>query len=104
EQPVSTGTGEAKPVSEETALRHDGSVPTSAGTAGPAPEQVAGKDTLQLEADEQVAKPEGKAYELEVEKKAQPASAARKAVSFMAVSAALGLLALFIKGYFAGRR
>ncbi|MBE3586447.1 hypothetical protein [Desulfofundulus thermocisternus] len=48
-------------------------------------------------------KPGGRAYELEVEKKAQVSATARKAVSFVAILGALGLLALFIKGYFTGR-
>ncbi|SHF27244.1 cobaltochelatase CobN [Desulfofundulus australicus DSM 11792] len=47
-------------------------------------------------------KPGGRAYELEVEKKAQ-VSARPQGRSFVAILGALGLLALFIKGYFTVR-
>ncbi len=73
------------------------------GAAGAGPQQVASRETPQEKTDEQAQRSAGRAYELEVEKKAQVAATARKAVSFVAILGALGLLALFIKGYFARR-
>ncbi|RKO66556.1 cobaltochelatase subunit CobN [Desulfofundulus salinus] len=100
---ASTGAGEGEKATEGSPSRQEQQVSQNTGAAGAGPQQVTSREMPQQKADEQAQRPGGRAYELEVEKKAQATATARKAVSFVAILGALGLLALFIKGYFAGR-
>lgn len=100
---VSTGAGEGEKATEESPPKQEQQVTQNTGAAGAGPEQVASREVPQQKADEQAQRPGGRAYELEVEKKVQATATARKAVSFVAILVSLGLLALFIKGYFRGR-
>ncbi|MCG0278436.1 MAG: cobaltochelatase subunit CobN [Thermanaeromonas sp.] len=104
EQPTSSSTGEVKEAAEDILVKQEQPLqPRTVSTAGPGSGQDTTSDTPQT-GSEQGAESKSRAYELEVTRKTQVSTSARKAVSFAAIVAALGLMALFIKGYFTGRK
>jgi cobaltochelatase CobN len=76
----------------------------SQGPAVESAEQVASRQAGEAGAGEQTDNPGGKGYEVEVKKEEQSSGAGRKAVTAFAILGALGVVAVFAKGYLAGRR